>query len=103
MGREGDVDHAVLRGGLRQRRDEPSVPGEGCDAGGYRVLEDGPIVLGLGAHGDNQLVSLIVMVQGLDCLLEAYGKEQADGDRADVDEEVGPGMSGFMRGVDVYH
>jgi hypothetical protein len=36
-------------------------------------------------------------------LLETDGNEQADADCADVDEEVFPGVGGFVGRVDVEH
>jgi hypothetical protein len=46
---------------------------------------------------------LITVVEEFDGLLEADGEEEADRDGANVDEEVGPGVSGFVRSVDVDH
>jgi hypothetical protein len=43
------------------------------------------------------------MVDELDGLLEADGDEQADDDGGDVDEEVFPGVGGFVGRVYVEH
>jgi hypothetical protein len=59
--------------------------------------------LGLGAYGGDELVSLTVMVYGLDYLLEANGEEQTEGDGGDVDEEVAPRAGGVVGGVNVVH
>jgi len=45
----------------------------------------------------------VAMVEGFDCLLEADGDEQPDADGGDVDEEVRPGVDGFVGRVDVEH
>jgi len=45
----------------------------------------------------------MTMVEELDALLEADGDEQADADGGYVDEEVAPGVSGFVGWVDVEH
>jgi hypothetical protein len=41
------------------------------------------------------------MMEELDGLLEAYGDKEADGDGADVDDEVFPGMYGSVGWMDV--
>jgi hypothetical protein len=43
------------------------------------------------------------VVKEFDGLLEADGDEQAYADGSDVDEEVSPGVSGFVGSVDVEH
>src|SRR5215472_2490398 len=50
-----------------------------------------------------ELITLMKMMEVLDCLLEADGDEEADGDGGDVDEKVGPGVFGFVRDVDINH
>jgi hypothetical protein len=46
---------------------------------------------------------LMAVMKVLDELLEADGEKKADGDGADVNEEVGPGVVRFVRSVDVEH
>ncbi len=48
-------------------------------------------------------VALMQVVEVLDGLLETDGDEEADRDGDDVDEKVGPGMSGLVGCVDVDH
>jgi hypothetical protein len=45
----------------------------------------------------------MVMVDGLDALLETDGNEEADADGGDVDEEVAPGVGGMVGWVNVQH
>jgi hypothetical protein len=46
---------------------------------------------------------LLAVVKELDGLLKAYGDAEANDDSGNVDEEVAPGVDGFVRGVDVKH
>jgi hypothetical protein len=50
-----------------------------------------------------ELVALMKVVEVLDSLLEADSDEEADRDGRDVDEEVSPGVFGFVGSVDVEH
>jgi len=65
--------------------------------------QEDDVAFGLGAHLLHQHLSLVAMVEGFDGLLEADGDEQADADGGDVDEEVAPGVGGFVGWVDVEH
>jgi hypothetical protein len=51
----------------------------------------------------SHVVELMLMMEVLDGLLEAYGDEEADDDGGNVDEEVSPGGGGVVSGVDVEH
>ena len=72
-----------------------------------RVLElrghELEIALGLLMHLIFEVLALMVVVQGFDGLFEADGDEEADADGGDVDEEVAPGVDGFVGSVDVEH
>ena len=46
---------------------------------------------------------LVVLVDVLDDLLESNGDDEADGDGGDGDDEVFPGVGGFVGWVDVEH
>ncbi len=50
-----------------------------------------------------ELMALVAMVDELDGLLETDGDDEADDDGGDVDEEVFPGVGGFVGRVDVEH
>jgi len=45
----------------------------------------------------------VTMMEVFDGLLETDGDEQTDDDGRDVDEEVFPGVGGFVGRVDVEH
>ena len=50
-----------------------------------------------------ELVQLVALMEVLEGLLQAESDEDAEDDGADVDEEIGPGVVGFVRWVDVDH
>ena len=73
-------------------------------------LGDGDVVEGdvevaqaFGVEIGFELLKLVVVVDELDGLLETYGDDEADDDGRDVDEEVFPGVGGFVGRVDVEH
>ena len=73
---------------------------------GLSLLDVGCVVedlFGLAGEGRLQVAAFVGTVQGLNRLLEADGDEQAHADGGDVDEEVFPGVGGFVGRVDVEH
>jgi len=58
---------------------------------------------GVGDEALAQLAELMLMMEVLDGLFEADGDEEAEDYCGDVDEEVAPGGSGVVGGVDVEH
>ncbi len=48
-------------------------------------------------------LQLVPMMDGFHGLLEAHRNDEADDDGGDVDEEVFPGVGGFVGRVDVEH
>jgi hypothetical protein len=67
------------------------------------AVSDGDVELRLVAHLGDELAALVGMVDGFDGLLEADGDEETEDDGGDVDEEVAPGVDGFVGRVDVEH
>ena len=76
-------------------------------AGGDEVVEIAVEILEIHSHLCVQiffeLMALMAVVHPLYGLLKADRDEQADADGGDVDEEVGPGVSGLVWRVDVDH
>jgi hypothetical protein len=79
------------------------VPGSLLEVAIDVCAEDRDVSFGFRAHLLYQHLSLVAMVEVLDCLLEADGDEQANTDGGDVDEEVAPGVGGGVGRVDVEH
>jgi hypothetical protein len=50
-----------------------------------------------------ELMALVAMMDELDGLFKGDGNEQADDDGGDVNEEVSPGVCGFVGRVDTEH
>jgi hypothetical protein len=67
------------------------------------LLDEVEVALGFVAELGLQLDALVVMMDGLDGLLEADSDEEADTDGGDVNEEVAPGVGGGVGWVDVEH
>jgi hypothetical protein len=65
--------------------------------------EELTILLAFLLEGFSQLLHLMSVVEVFNGLLEADGDEEADDDGGDVDEEVFPGVSGFVGRVYVEH
>jgi len=59
------------------------------------------IALGFVVELGFELMALMVVVESFDGLLQGDGDEEADADGGDVDEEVAPGVDGFVGWVDV--
>jgi hypothetical protein len=57
--------------------------------------------LGLVVQVLEELLTLVMMVDELNRLLETDGDDEADDDGGDVDEEVFPGVDGLVGRVDV--
>ena len=98
---DGRGDGAVGDGCGVESDDVGVVPRElGLQAGDV-LLDEVEVALGFVAKLRFELDALVVMMDGLDGLLEADGDEQAYADGGDVDEEVAPGVDGFVGWVDV--
>ena len=63
--------------------------------------DDFAIVDCLGAEVGFEGDALVAMVEGLDGLLKTNSDDEADDDGGDVNEEVAPGVGGFVGRVDV--
>ena len=78
------------------------------DGGGLEVVfrvetEDFSVLLALVGESLPGLRHFVVIMNGLDGLLEADGDDEAKDDGGDVDEEVSPGVSGVFGRVYVEH
>ena len=67
------------------------------------LCEEGTVVLTLCAESLAGFCNLMVVMNVLDSLFKTDGDEQTDDDGDDVDEEVFPGVGGFVGWVDVEH
>ena len=63
----------------------------------------GVIDLALDAEGLAGIPCLVLMVEVLDGLFEAYGNEEPEDNGRDVDEEVAPRVGGVMGGMYIQH
>ena len=59
--------------------------------------------MGVGDGALAKLMQLMAPMDVLDGLLQAESDKDSEDDGADVDEEIGPGVVGLMRRVDVDH
>ncbi len=66
-------------------------------------FHDVEVVFGFDAQALLELMSLMAVVGCFNRLLQTDGDEQTDADGGDVDEEVLPGVGGFVGRVDVEH
>jgi hypothetical protein len=71
---------------------------DSVEVGGGRVLDS---FAGVGEERLAEFGTLSMVVEGFDGLLETDGDNEADNDGSDVDEEVAPGVNGFVGCVDV--
>ena len=100
---EGGLGSAGMLANVLEDEEVIFEAGGGDEPVAFVGKEVGAVGFELAGEGLAGVAELVALVNVLDELLEADGDDEANDDGGDVDEEVAPGVDGFVRRVDVEH